>query len=104
MALCKFCGQPFAWGNADGKWTPLVPVGEEGDLDRKYQDQNGNLRASHRDVCVNQGGATVRVSLLAKAIPAGDMLHAPAAPLVEPDPQSIAPPTKKRRSKKGDSQ
>lgn len=75
MALCKFCGVAFAWGNNEGKWTPLVPLGEEGDLRRTYQDEQGNLRASHTDICVNRGGPTVRVSRLAKAVEANEILR-----------------------------
>ena len=74
MAMCKFCGVPFAWGSADGKWVPLVPIGQDDGLDRQYQNEDGILRASHRSVCVNQGGPTVRVALLAKKVLAEDVL------------------------------
>jgi hypothetical protein len=90
MAVCKFCSKPFAWGNADGKWVPLVPVGADEGLDRAFQDENGALRAAHRLVCVIPGGPTVRVSNLARPIPAGDVL--PVKPQVDPDTGEIAAP------------
>lgn len=73
MALCKFCGVPFQWGSSDGKWVPLVPLGDEGDLPRTYQDENGKLRSEHRSICVGFGPA-VRVARLARPIEAGDVL------------------------------
>lgn len=74
MPMCKFCGVPFAWGNADGKWIALIPIGEEGNHDRAYQDENGILRAGHKLVCTQVGGHSVRIAVLAKAIPAKDVL------------------------------
>lgn len=68
MAICKFCGQPFVWGRNGDRWIPLVPIGEEGDLDRKFQDADGNLRAQHRDVC--EYVPAVDVTKLAVPIPA----------------------------------
>ena len=88
MPMCKFCGKAFAWGNSDGKWVPLVPVGEEGDLDRAYQDESGLLRAAHNLICLNRGGVTVRVSKLARPVKAGEIIGAPVhlgdAPEIEP--------------------
>lgn len=68
MPICKYCTKPFAWGLSDGKYTPLVPVEDHDDLRRVFQDENGVLRAEHREVCVNRGGPTVRVSRLAVAV------------------------------------
>jgi len=71
MPVCKFCAVPFAWGQKeDGGWVPLVPVGEEGALERDYQDEHGALRAGHRQICKMPGGPSVRVAKLAKAVPA----------------------------------
>lgn len=92
MPLCKFCGKPFAWGNDSGKWVPLVPVGEEGDLDRSFQDENGHLRAMHRGMC-NYVPA-VQVVKLAVPIPAENVIRQPE---VEPPRQR-----QKRRRKNGD--
>lgn len=98
MAICKFCGKAFSWGNADGKWVPLVPVGEDDSLDRAYQDENGRLRAEHRAVCVIRGGPTVRVARLAVAVPAANVL--PSPPEVEAETGEIvaqpSPPVEKR--------
>jgi hypothetical protein len=77
MPVCRYCGKPFAWGNAGDKWVPLVPLGEEEDLDRDYQDENGALRASHVQLCANRGGPSVRVSKLARNIPAEDIIGPP---------------------------
>lgn len=75
MAICKFCGVAFAWGQKDdGKYVPLVPLGEEGDLVRNYQDENGVLRAEHALVCKHKGGPTVRVSRLARSVKGSDVL------------------------------
>lgn len=49
MALCKGCGATFQWGFCDGKWVPLEPVVSHDDLSRTYVDENGVLRADHRD-------------------------------------------------------
>jgi hypothetical protein len=80
MSICKFCAKPFSWGNSDGKWVPLVPLGEDAELVRSYQDENGALRAEHRLVCVSRGGPTVRVSRLAVGVRPGDIIGAPSRP------------------------
>lgn len=98
MPVCKFCQKPFSWGLAEGKWVPLVPVGEEGTLDRSYQDENGVLRAEHRALCVAQGGPTVRVARLAKAVPAKEVLPRPA--VNETVGQTIDRIRAKKRAKK----
>ncbi len=49
MALCKGCGATFQWGFCDGKWVPLEPVATHDDMARTYVDENGVLRADHRD-------------------------------------------------------
>lgn len=77
MAICRYCGIPFAWGNSGDKWLPLVPLGEEGDLDRDYQDENGALRSSHRQVCTQVGGPSVRVSKLARSVKADEIIGPP---------------------------
>lgn len=78
MAMCKFCHKPMAWGlNTDGKYVPLVPIGEDEGLARTFQDENGALRAEHRDVCdAQRGGPTVRVARLAVAIQSEDIIGA----------------------------
>lgn len=103
MALCKFCGKVFAWGLNGERWVPLVPVGEEGELPRTFQDSDGVLRSNHRDVCVNRGGPTVRVALLAKAIPASECLAFPTLPSIDKDTGEIhvfyGPPKPKKRGR-----
>jgi hypothetical protein len=37
------------WGYIGDKWIPLEPTHLHGDLDRRYKDENGALRADHRD-------------------------------------------------------
>jgi hypothetical protein len=63
MAICKFCHGEMQWGNFDGKWVPLVPVGLDDGLDRAYQDENGALRAAHRLVCTHKYGSVQIVRL-----------------------------------------
>ncbi len=78
MAMCKFCAKPFAWGQKDGGgFVPLIPVGEEGEFDRSFQDENGLLRAPHALVCIHRGGPTVRVTKLARAVKAEEIIGAP---------------------------
>lgn len=76
MPICKFCAMPMQWGRSDEKWVPLVPLGEEGDLDRTHQDSDGNLRAEHRLICIGWTPA-VSVVKLAKPIPASDIVQVP---------------------------
>lgn len=75
MAMCKFCGVAFAWGQKEGGgWVPLVPIQDHEGLDRSFQDENGVLRADHRIICVARGGPTVRVSKLARPVKAGEII------------------------------
>lgn len=74
MPLCKYCQKPFTWGRTEDRWVPLVPLGEDDHLDRAYQDEDGNLRASHRAICVVPGGAPVRVVQLARKVPAASVM------------------------------
>ena len=93
MALCKYCGKAFAWGQTDnGRFTPLIPVGEEGDFDRSFQDENGVLRAPHIFVCVNRGGPTVKVVKLAQAVKANEIIGTPRT-FAEKHPEKIDPET-----------
>jgi hypothetical protein len=92
MAMCKFCGAAFAWGQDGDRWVPLVPLGDEAELPREFQDHLGNFRASHRLVCTNRGGATVKVERLAKAVAAADILPS-VKPKVEKPEDPISCPT-----------
>jgi hypothetical protein len=83
MPLCKFCGKPFDWGSSDGRWVPLAPLNESDGLDRQYQDENGALRAEHRQLCIDRGGPTVRVSRLARPILASEVIG--PVKLIDPD-------------------
>lgn len=49
MAFCRECGSEMDWGYIGDKWIPLEPVSLHRDLDRRYKDENGTLRADHRD-------------------------------------------------------
>lgn len=88
MPMCKFCGKPFAWGNSDGSWVPLIPVGEEGEVPRTFQDEHGILRADHRALCQHRGGATVRISKLAVPVKAGEIIGRPGE-VIDPDSGEI---------------
>lgn len=62
MALCKGCGAEFQWGFCDGKWVPLEPAATHDDMVRTYVDEDGVLRADHRDR--HAGGSSVNVQRL----------------------------------------
>lgn len=69
MAICKGCGSKFQWGFCDGKWVPLEPVESHDDMDRTYVDENGTLRADHRDR--HDGNvASINVMRLDRKVPA----------------------------------
>lgn len=70
MALCRGCGATFQWGYCNGKWIPLEPVESHGDLDRSYVDENGVLRADHRDR--HPLGVSVNVKRLDNKVKAQD--------------------------------
>lgn len=70
---CKYCDAPIDWGFADGRWIAIVPIGSDTELDREYQDENGILRASHKQVCIFKGRETVRLSRLARTVPAATL-------------------------------
>jgi hypothetical protein len=47
---CKQCGEEIDWGSVDGKkWVPLEPIESHDGMDRSFVDENGILRADHRD-------------------------------------------------------
>lgn len=58
------------WGNFDGRWVPLEPIDRHADLDRTYVDENGELRADHRDR--HPGGRSVNVQRLDRKVRAID--------------------------------
>jgi len=70
---CKYCDKPIDWGYSGERWITLVPVGEDEGLDREFQDEQGNLRASHKQVCIFKGRESLRVSRLARIIPANEL-------------------------------
>lgn len=90
MPMCKFCGVVFSWGHDGERWVPLVPKGEEGTLDRSYQDENGDLRAEHRAICRGTGGPSVRVVRLAKKIEAASLT--PTRRWSQPDKDGVIIP------------
>lgn len=82
MPMCKHYGVAFSWGNENDKWIPLIPVGEEAEAPRTFQDENGVLRA-HHEVCTRKGGPTVRITKLARSVLAKDIIGAPL-PVLDP--------------------
>lgn len=71
MAQCRGCGETFDWGFCDGKWVPLEPVESHDDLDRTYIDEDGELRADHRDR--HPHGRSVNVTRLDAKVRADDV-------------------------------
>jgi hypothetical protein len=70
--VCKGCGSPIQWGFCDGRWVPLEPIASHGALDRRYVDEDGELRADHRDVCPVNGSSGVTVTRLARRVRADE--------------------------------
>lgn len=65
----------MTWGvDADGRFIPLIPLGEEGDHDRDYQDADGVLRSTHRLACTRRSSALIRVYKLARNVKASEVL------------------------------
>ena len=89
MAICKYCNIPFQWGRVEERWVPLVPVGDEEGLERGYQDEDGNLRAAHRLVCLNHGGGAIRATRLPRPVPASALIGAWSTP--DPDTGEVKP-------------
>jgi hypothetical protein len=71
MATCRGCGDTFDWGFCDGRWVPLEPVETHDDLDRTYVDEDGELRADHRDR--HSGGRSVNVARLDRKVRAEEV-------------------------------
>lgn len=86
---CKYCGLNIDWGYADERWVTLVPIGEDSGLDRQFQDENGILRASHKQVCSFRGSESIRLSRLAKTIKGSDL----PKPRVDPETGEVLPLT-----------
>lgn len=108
MAICRYCQQPFSWGQYDDRWVPLVPVGEEAQLERGYVDQDGLLRAGHHLVCVAHGPSAVRITKLATPMQARDVLPTQSAteplvvPIKRPHTRAPIPPVKRHPDRKND--
>jgi hypothetical protein len=99
MALCKYCGKTFAWGKLVDRWIPLIPVGEEGDLPRTYQDEKGDFRTAHSEVCVERI-PTVELVKLAAPLEAASIL-----PRLRPSPKQpnrAAPSPRPKKLSKND--
>lgn len=84
MAVCKYCNLPFQWSRVEDRWVPLVPIGQDDNLERGFQDEDGNLRAAHRLVCSDPGGAAVRAVRLPRPV----LPHNLAGAWSKPDPET----------------
>ena len=52
MALCKNCGEKIDWAICDDRWVPLEPIDKPlSDVEYAYVDDDGVVRADHRDRC-----------------------------------------------------
>lgn len=51
MAHCKRCGMTIDWGVEGDRFIPLVPIGEDEDLEKLFRDENMVPRAVHFLVC-----------------------------------------------------
>ena len=63
MPYCRTCGEPFDWGyeTTTNRWIPLEPVDTDGDLDKSFVDEDGQLRADHRDRCRGRSVNVIRL-------------------------------------------
>lgn len=69
MKMCKFCGQEFQWGRTPDGWVPLIPLSRDArGLKLDYQDSDGNLRASHHQVCTSKFEPAVSVIKLPQPV------------------------------------
>jgi hypothetical protein len=61
MRNCKYCQKDFEWAfdTNTSRWVPLVPLDQAVGLTRTYVDNNGVLRAMHREVCTETPKLTV---------------------------------------------
>lgn len=66
MKTCEGCGLPFEWGFCDGKWVPLEPLATSVGLPRAYVDEDGELRADHRDRPEHDSGGYGEVTNLTR--------------------------------------
>jgi hypothetical protein len=66
---CRECGSAIDWGfDPDTqRWVPLEPVETHADLPRSFVDEDGLLRADHRE---RHGGGATTVTRLRKKVPA----------------------------------
>jgi hypothetical protein len=69
MAFCRHCGLEIDWGFDGVRWIPLEPVATHDDLPRTFLDENGVLRADHRDR-EKASSSGVNIQRLEKKIPA----------------------------------
>jgi hypothetical protein len=76
MAQCNQCGAIVQWAWIGDSWAPLEPITTHDDLDRTYMDENGVLRADHRDRH-EQHYTSVNAVRLRKKVP-GQKLANPA--------------------------
>lgn len=86
------------WGREpDGRWIPLIPLGEDDGFERSFQDEDGNLRAQHRLVCTGRGA--IQVTRLPRPIAAANVMSG----WTEPDADGVIEPKftiKQRRKRK----
>lgn len=68
MPVCQGCGGNFQWALVDDRWVLLEPIATHNDLDRKYVDEDGILRADHRDRHDDPALRSVVASRLAKRV------------------------------------
>lgn len=93
MSACNRCGGEIEWGYMDGRYVPLEPIDLHADLDRRYKDENGILRADHRD---RHGNRAVDIRPLGKKVKAANAERQQPSRSPEPEPITIGTPWWKR--------
>lgn len=91
MAQCKGCGSPMDWGydSVTQRWIPLESIETHDDLEKSFVDENGILRADHRDR--HEGRSGVNVIRLDKKVP---------AEVLEKEATSVTPIRRTRKTTK----
>lgn len=62
MAHCKRCGMAMDWGIEGDRFIPLVPLGQDDELDKTFRDENFQLRAVHFLVCKSKAIGLTRLA------------------------------------------
>jgi hypothetical protein len=68
VARCRVCGEVISWGfdGVSGRYIPLEPRETDTDLEKTFVDEDGELRADHRDR--HEDGTVINVERLRRRV------------------------------------